>query len=272
MLDYIHLLNTGNSGSGKSRLAATAPTPQLVALFDSLGNARPYFRNCRVKQTRDVVIVLGKPTIIPTYLCYAADDVDLTTLLRKLWHFDPATGIGKVQFDIKRPLIMQEMRDINAKTFILDSLTLFTTAMRVYGKRNIGSTSQDEEALAYATTDYIEDLTITLCSLPCNVILCAHISDRIYTRRGTRKGDPGQVVKDTFVNAPGRMARNLTAMFSDVWYCSVDVEDQYTVLTQSDNEHIAKNTVNAPRTVNITDEENSYDKIVASSDPIIWVE
>lgn len=270
MLDYLHILLGGPSGSGKSRLAASTDTPQLIALFDSLGNAAPYFRNCRVKRTRDVVMIGGRPSIIPTFDCYALEDIELTTLQRRVWHFNPANEHGKAQFDIKRPLLAQECESIKAPTFIFDSLTMFHSGMRVQGKKYVGDSSQDEEQLNYRITDQVEDLCIWLCALEVTVILCAHVSLVEYNKR---IGKNTIKVADTRINAPGKMGRNITGMFSDVWYTFIDEEGEYKVLTQGSfdsgekTNNNAKNTVNAPAICN-----NIYSEIVNGREPIIWVE
>ena len=275
MLDYIHTILAGPSGSGKSWLAATSPEPQQVALFDSLGNARAYFRNCRVAQERDVVMVGGRPSIIPTYLCYALEDEGCTSLKRKLWAFDTSTDLGIHQFKVKWAILAEEMRSIAAKTFIFDSLTLYQTGLRVAGKAYIGSSSEDERALAYSITDDIEALANMLKSLPFNVIMTAHISGRIYNK-SIGKGANSRVLElqDTSINAPGRMSRNLVSMFSDVWLTYVDEEGNYLVNTnrpldrEADSKAtiVAKNTVNSPGVC-----ANNWQEIVRGSDPIIWL-
>lgn len=269
MPDYLHILLGGPSGSGKSRLAASLPQPQLIALFDSLGNATPYLRNCQVKRSRDPVLINGRVSVIPTFDCFALEDKDLTTLLRRIWHFNPASPDGQLQFNIKRPLIYKELASINASCFILDSLTALHSGMRVQGKKTIGASSADEEQLNYAITDYIEDLTIWLCSLETTVLLTAHISLMEYNKR---VGKQMMRVADTRINAPGKMGRNITAMFSDVWYSFVDEEAQYRVLTQGsfgseETNNQAKNTVNAPAIC-----PNNYPEIVQGADPIVWLE
>ena len=275
MLDYIHTILAGPSGSGKSWLSATSPEPQLVALFDSLGNARAYFRNCRVKQERDVVIVLGRPSIIPTYLCYALEDTECSTLKRKLWAFDTSTSIGIDQFKVKWAILSEEMRACAAKTFIFDSLTLYQTGLRVAGKDSIGSSSEDERALAYSVTDDIEALGNMLKSLPFNVIMAAHISGRNY-KKSVGRGANARILdlQDTSINAPGRMGRNLESMFSDVWLTYVDDEGNYLVNTNRPLDHdvnskdtiVAKNTVNSPGVC-----PNNWLEIVKGSDPTIWL-
>jgi DNA polymerase III delta prime subunit len=259
-----HVLLYGPSGVGKSTLAGSASKPQVVFLFDSIGNAtKPYFANMRIKRDKDPVLVHGKVSFIDCYLCYDIEDIELTTLKRKLWHFDPASPDGKDQFEVKRPLIRRECQEINANSFVFDSLTLFQTSMRVNAKRDVGNDPKAEEALAYAVTDYVEDLCITLCALPLDVFMCAHVSDRTYNKR---IGKNMIAVDDTRINAPGRMGRNITAMFSDVWYCHIDEEDNYKVLTRGDSVHVAKNTVNADMVC-----DNDYRSIIKQADPIVWL-
>lgn len=278
-----HILVYGPSGAGKSHLAASAPLPQWIALFDSIGNAQPYMydhdnKPCRVvgpasqRAYRDIAMVQGKAIMIPTYVCYANDDTELTQPLRHISHYGvidaqlPGMPIARSLFDSKLPLLPRLVAERcgSAGTFIIDSLTLYIADSRRHNLR-FNDPGMGEMGVANINTNDVEDLCMALRGLTaCNVILTAHIADRefeIATPTARRK------ISERTVNAPGRMARNIRAYFSDVWYCYRDSEGMPHMLTISDDVHDAKNTFKAERIC-----DNLWSAVTQNAEPIIWVD
>lgn len=253
-----HIVLYGPPGTGKSELASSIPGTKLIGLFDPIGHGLPYLRRYANKRTRDVVVVRGAASIIDTIESY--DKEDTAKLCSKLWHFG-ANLQGKQQFDIKRTILVEECVAIDASVFIFDSLTLFTTAMRILTKQQ---GIIDDEQAAYAITDYVEQLCASLASLPITTVLIAHISDQNVKFRG-------QVVrKENYINAPGRMARNIKSMFSDVWYCFVDDEGKHYVQTQTRGDHEARNTFNSDPVCEVKLNEQFYE-VTKHREPILWI-
>ncbi len=271
--DYLHILLTGLSGVGKSVLAASGPTPQLVSLFDSIGNARkPYLENMRVKRTKDAVVLMGnRVSIIPTLLCYDKDDTDLTKLIRKVWCFNSGTDVenpvGKEQFNVKRAVLLKELESFDAQCFIFDSMTSWQVQTRHSVTNYANMKSAD---IANIVTNEYEDLCYLLQNLPVTTIAITHTSTQgVTTTDYNNKEKRKRVSVQT--TAPGRMSDRIYVCFSDVWNCFVDVSDSgeahYRVQTFNSGDTIAKNSIDAPAEC-----DNNYAEITANRKEIIWVD
>jgi hypothetical protein len=261
--ELAHILLYGLSGVRKSTLAAQSPTPQFINLFDSLGNAKPYFENCRVVRSTDYTMLGAGVSEIPMFDCYAIDDVEKTKLIRRILHFganDPDNPLGIKQFKTKLPVLMKDIAAIGANSYIFDSLTLFTAQARhaVSQWREVAA-----DAIAREVTDYFEDICMALSSLPITTIAISHLSTQ-----GESKILGGKTVrtrKDVVTTAPGRMADRIFGYFSDLWYLFIDEEGNFKVLTQGDGAHIAKNTFRAMAVC-----ANSWQEITGNKPNIIW--
>jgi hypothetical protein len=275
----LHILLCGHTGTGKSRLAASAARPenrQLIALFDSIDNATPYLQSgpyswstYAVDETRDVVMIGSRPSIIPTYLCYDKED----NLLRKLWHFGSSNvenPEGIEQWRVKMAKMHEEMNELKSaegillhpsfNQLIVDSFTLYETMTRrrarFYKEGPPSVKNRDDDQMwAYAVTDYMEDTCLFLRDFPRSVIAITHFAE-------------GRKTGDRIVNLSGRMANNAPSYFGNVWFTYINEEGGYNVITvgaQGVPGINAKNTVNRE-----TSCENDYATIVAQSLPIQW--
>ena len=269
--EYFHILAYGEPGSGKTWLAASAWKPQLIALFDTLGNARPYFEGLYVREITDpkhkTYVNLPPLSEIPTYDCFA--DAEATQLVRRIWHFsstDPKNPIGYNQFEAKIATIPSECQAIGAKFFILDSLLTYTMATKRKVEATIKLTGDfDEMLIAREMTPLIEDMCFLLNGLRLNVTLCAHVSNAPQNTVTPER----KVIKklsDTVVTAPGRVGRNIRGWFSDVWYCYRTDDGIPMVQLTTKEGHIAKNTVAASE-----DMPNDFEAIIKSRKAINWI-
>lgn len=266
--DFAHILIYGPNGSGKSMLAGQAEMPQLIHLFDSLGNARkPYFENMRVVRGEDYSIVDGKATIIPQFDCYAKEDEAKENLLRRILFFgagDPNNPLGVKQFKTKLPTLISDATTIAAKTYIFDSFTPFTAQARhaISEWRNV---AVDE--IAREVTNYFEDICMAISSLEIATIAISHITTRGDTKM-VRDRDKMKAVRirvEDITTAPGRMADRIFGYFSDVWCTFIDEEGRYRVMLQGNSDHIAKNTFNASAIC-----DSSWNEITKNKPEIIW--
>jgi hypothetical protein len=232
----------GLPGVGKSTLAATYPTPQLICLFDGFGKSRPYWAGHRVvhckPQQENMVNVNGRATIIDTYDVYNQDKH-----ISRILHFaepDADRPQAYHQFIHVRGTLPQRLAAIGASTLIIDSLTLFHKYTRNAARKIVGGADERHHGLWY--TQEIDTLAQYLVAGHLNCVLIAHVmqveSDDIEV----------QGALPHYPDAPGRMKRHLLAMFGDAYYCYAETkggEPAYKVLTRTNGTFPANNTVNA---------------------------
>lgn len=208
--EKIKLLVYGNSGSGKTCLAAGFPTPILYFDFDGkIGSAATFHKKDKERLKNIEVIDCSKQL----------DDVDPMEELQKIIRerLIPQQKTGKMEFD----------------TLVIDSITTFSAATlahiirtnpgikRFASKQGVQPGMQDYGILKREFAKIIPGLI----SLPCNVVMLAHIK--------TNKDElTGEIIRGPLMD--GSFAEQLAIYFNEVWRSYVE-RDKYLAQTKADH-------------------------------------
>lgn len=190
----LKVLIQGDSGIGKTCLAATFPAPIKYLDFDyKVDSAASYLRS------RNLTEQLG------------SIDVE---------QFPPALGmspIDKLSKIIKDELIPQQQAGVmKFKTLVLDSITTFSAATLAHiVKTNPGiKRNETKQGAQPGLQDYgilrreFQRLIPGLLSLPCNVVMLAHIAVE-------KDEATGQIFRHSMMD--GSFARELPIYFKECW-------------------------------------------------------
>ncbi len=207
----LKVLVQGDSGIGKTCLAATFPGPQKYLDFDNkVDSAAAYLRhNNKMEQLNCIDVEQYPPTM-------------------------GASPIDKLMMLINNELIPQQKTgEMKFKTLVLDSITTFSAAtLQHIIKTNPGiKRTENKQGAQPGLQDYgilrreFQRLIPGLLSLPCNVVMLAHIAVE-------KDEATGQIFRHSMMD--GSFAKELPIYFKEVWRMFVK-DGKRMVQTQSDS-------------------------------------
>jgi AAA domain-containing protein len=206
---FIHVVNYGPPGSGKSTFAATFPKPMLVIAFDPLGKEGPYLRKGTVSPEligdvdQPLVQVVSKKTpdkLLIQVEYYHDSEVDPEGKYRP---------IAYQQFLRRFPSLYEEIRAGQWATVVIDTLTFMELCARKLSQYDLDKTSREPRRWFAAATDMLEEAVMCrLGGLRCNVVVLAHV-DR----------DKDEIAGSMLFNpaAPGRLRFRLGGGYPEVY-------------------------------------------------------
>src|SRR3990167_1795906 len=192
-----HTLIYGDSGSGKSTVAATWPKPMLVMAFDPRGKEMPYLRvgSPEPEQPDGSRIIRSAKTGNPIIKIERYNDVDPT---------QPTAY----------PAFMRRMSALPDeyavwRTIVLDSVTFMELASRKYQQYTLNPSAKDPRQWYGGSTEQLEEmLMIRFGSLPMNVVVIAHVDEDKDEVHGTYVRNP---------SAPGRLRKRMPSAFAELY-------------------------------------------------------
>jgi phage nucleotide-binding protein len=204
----VKILLMGDAGVGKTVFATSLPGKTRLFDFDMKADSAALFYKAK-----------------PEHLA----NIDVDQFPPKL-NISPIEQLGKI---ITQELIPQQQAGkMNWDTIVLDSITTFSTATLAHIvktnpgiKRNVSAQGQQPGLQDYGILKReFQKLIPGILSLPCNVIMLAHIA--------TEKDEAtGQVLRHTMMD--GSFAKELPIYFKEVWRMFVK-DGKRMVQTQSD--------------------------------------
>lgn len=214
----LKILAFGNSGSGKTVLAAGFPTPILYLDFDGkVDSAALYYRADKERLSQ----------------------IDVRSLSGSLTG-SPITELEKI---ITQELIPQERTGtMKFKTLVLDSLTTFSAQVLKYIvdsnpgiKRVVTKQGQQPGMQDYGILKReFAKLVPSLLALPCNVVMLGHIS--------TEKDETtGEIIRGPLMD--GSFAKELPIYFKEVWRTYVDDKGAHWAQTRSDAKYSCRSQI-----------------------------
>lgn len=207
----IHVLCYGDAGAKKSTFAATFPTPALVCSFDPPGKDAPYLRR-------------GAPGPLMT--------TDLGVPVREV--LDPQGGLRfriehYIDADYERPqgfaLFRRRLRQLDEErgwweTVIVDSLTYMQYAAQYESQYRVNRGVKDDGRgglhYNYAKEAMQPIVALRLPTLPCNVVLTAHVDEAKDEVHGTMLYNPA---------APGKLSKRLPPGYTELYRAYVAPTD-----------------------------------------------
>lgn len=207
----LKVLILADSGDGKTCLGATFPGPQLSLDFDlKIDSAAAYLRS------RDMNDALNGITVEQFQPQLALSPID---------------KLSKLINEVLIP--QQKTGSMNFKTLVLDSITTFSQATLAHiVKTNPGIKRNDtRQGPQPGLQDYgilrreFQRLIPGLLSLPCNVVMLAHLAVE-------KDEATGQIMRHSMMD--GSFARELPIYFKEVWRMYVK-EGRRWIQTQSDH-------------------------------------
>lgn len=227
------LLILGEPGVGKTILATSFPGPTLVLDFDKKVDSAALFYK-------------SNPEIL--------NNIEVEDLSPSLTH-DPIEELNKI---IDNKLIPQQRTGkMEYKTIILDSITTFSRATlnhivktnpgikRVTTKQGVQPGIQDYGILRREFAKLIPGIL----SLPCNIIMTAHVNV-------TKDDITGEIVRGPVMD--GSFSQELAVYFKEVWMLNVD-KGKRLAQTQSDYKYKCRSQI--PGLPNPLDITNGYKEI-----------
>lgn len=207
----LKILIQGDSGVGKTCLASTFPGPALMLDFDiKVDSASAYLRSKGMTSQLDQIEVEQFPMSLSA-----------------------VSPIDKLLQVINEKLIPQQKSgQMTAKTLVLDSITTFSSATLAHiVKTNPGiKRNETRQGQQPGLQDYgilrreFQRLIPGLLSLPCNVIMLAHLAVE-------KDEATGQIFRHAMMD--GSFAKELPIYFKEVWRMYVK-EGRRMVQTQAD--------------------------------------
>lgn len=224
----LKVLAYGASGSGKTVLGCSFPTPALLLDFDGKADsAALYFKN-------DPARLAG---------------IEVRSLAGTI-STNPIEALERI---ITNELIPQQNSgEMKWKTIILDSLTTFSSATLNYIvksnpgiKRNVTKQGSQPGLQDYGILRReFQKIIPGLLSLPCNVVMLGHIS--------TEKDEStGEIFRGPHMD--GSFARDLPIYFKEVWRTYVDDKGIHWAQNKSDHRYECRSQVSGlPNPLKIT--------------------
>lgn len=205
--DFIKVLVYGDSGTGKTCLAASFPYPIEIWDFDGKANSAGYF--------------------------YRNDKERLENIEVKSYNrFPKETKIAEWEKRSREVELLARDGKLPFKTLVIDSVTTFTDAIlddymyrsQLGIKRaRAGQPSMEDYGLL---SRHIKQVTTGLMGLQCNVVFVGHVT--------TEKDENTGILRKT-VMMPGKFAEKFPIYFEEVYVSKVDSKGQYLLQTQSDS-------------------------------------
>ena len=231
-----HTLLFGFFGCGKSTGARTWPTPQLIFMFDPVGNEYPYLYGGD-GQPYGVIAPSVDALGTPIQESYASDG----TVLVRVEHYidrDPKVPTAWERFLVRK----SSLDPTQWATITTDSLTWAELAARKQQQYVLNKTARDPRQWFGGSTDTIEEaIMMSFGSYATNVVVVAHVDK-------DRSDSGGGSVRHPM--APGRLLGGLPSGFGEVYHAFTRRDDtgnvQYLWQTRGDNEFAAKSIIRAP--------------------------
>lgn len=201
----------GAPGAGKTCFAASMPGPILYLDFDDkVDSAALFYKN--------------KPELL--------NNIEVRQLSRQL-NADPLNVMNKI---ISEELIPQQQKgEMKWKTIVLDSISAFSAATLqhiistnpgIKGVETKQGKMPDRPHYGVLLREFSR-LIPGLLSLPCNVVMCAHVD--------TYKDDAtGTIIREAQMD--GSFAQKLPQFFKEVHYMFVDEKGKRWLQTQADRQ------------------------------------
>lgn len=252
----IHLLLYGFSGSKKTSMAATFPTPGYVAMFDAYGQDSPFLR------AGDKVEKAKSKSGVPIKRVWHKKDL----LFEVHYYYDE---------DEENPdawhLFREEQQLFDHTqwaTWVCDSLTEAAEAAK-FEQLRINPKGNMMQIMGGVTDQLSLHLKTRLKKYDCNVVVICHVAQKFVNVPSFQKGVPatrvdkriesseanedGNIQLVRGLSAPGRLARDggLMSQFAEVYRTYVVTDEKgkrrYCLQTQNDGEFVAKTAqINAP--------------------------
>lgn len=200
----------GAPGAGKTCLAASFPGPVLYLDFDDkVDSAALFYKN--------------KPELLA--------NVEVRQLSRQL-NADPLETMNKI---IAEELIPQQRAgQMKFKTLVLDSISAFSSATLqhiirtnpgIKGMETKQGKMPDKPHYGVMLREF-DRLIPGLLSLPCNIVMCAHLD--------TYKDDAtGVIIREPAMD--GSFAQKLPRFFKECWFLYVDDKGKRWAQTRADS-------------------------------------
>ncbi len=235
----IHVLIAGDSGAGKTRMAATFPKPMIVYFFDGFGNDQPYLDQGELA-----------PLKYARYGDQYADtpirevlDKEKGELLIQIRYYNDADPEKPDAFE--RFLIGLNNLDPSAwATIALDSFTYAEMSARWF-ETFVNYPEAKGQAKQQWWGESANSMERIICGrfrgFLCNTAVTAHINMKTENVRGEKVWG---------VQAPGRLSTSLPGAFSEVYCLHVQTDQEgkskRVLQTQKDEQYFAKTHINAP--------------------------
>ena len=227
---FIHVVDYGPPGSGKSTFAATFPKPMLVIAFDPLGKEGPYLRRGIVSPEMEGEV--GQPLVVVE----SKKNPGKTLVQVEFFHDTEVDADGKYrpvayrQFLQRFPDLYQEVRDQKWATIVIDTLTFMELSARKLSQYDLDKTSREPRRWFAASTDMLEEaIMCRLGGLRTNVVILAHVDSDKDEVAGRMVFNPA---------APGRLRLRLGGGYPEVYVSHVKRDEKggisYVLQTRAD--------------------------------------
>lgn len=226
----LKVLTIGAPGAGKTCFAASFPGPMLYLDFDNKVDSAALFYKDKPELLANVEVRQLSSTLIQSPLD------ELTKIINN--ELIPQQRAGEMKF----------------KTLVLDSISAFSAATLAHIiKTNPGIKGvETAQGRIPAQTHYgvllreFKRLIPGLLTLPCNVVMCAHLD--------TYKDETTGVIVRT-ASMDGSYSQRLPEAFKEVWFMHVDDKGQRWAQTQADSKFgcLRSQLPGLPKEFNITD-------------------
>lgn len=238
MIEYppIHVLDMGETGTGKSTFAATFPKPLLVWFFDPFGKDRPYKKGAtQVGEIQEATIA----DRIQLHYCDIAHD-DGPIRLEYYHSVSPYHPTGYSDFMARMSVFHLEYNQW--KTVVVDSATFMELEARKWHQYKLNPDAKDGRQWFGGSTDLLEEmLMMRFASLPMNVLTLAHIDedkDELY----------GEIVKNPAM--PGRLRKRLASAYAEHYRSYVIRQEDgslaHALQTTNNGRYAAQSQIGAP--------------------------
>lgn len=230
MKPYIHVVDYGPPGSGKSTFAATFPKPMIVLAFDPLGKEGPYLKRGIVSPEMEGEF--GQPVVVVE----SKKNPGKTLIQVEYFHDTEVEADGRYkptayrQYLSRFPSLYQEIKEGKWLTLVVDTLTFMELSARKLSQYDLDKASREPRRWFAAATDMLEEAVMCrLGGLRCNVVILAHVD--------TDKDEvAGRMVSNP--SAPGRLRQRLGGGYPEVYVSHVKRDDKgntnYSLQTRAD--------------------------------------